>query len=282
MPTFDFDTPSPVTATVDLPIGELRVIASDRTDTTVEVSSAPADRAQADAVRVELVGDDLRVTGPPLGLLAKLTPKTPGRTLEVEIAVPSGSALTVRSGYGGVRAEGRLGACTVHAKYGDVRIDDAASATLSVGYGQARVTGAVAGDADVVADHGGIQVGRIGGSANLRSRHGTIRADEIVGEAVLTGSHDTVDVDVVGAGAQVRTTHGNVRLGRVARGEVSLTTSHGRLEVGVAPTSAAWLDVDTTGRVSNDLTPRDDPSGFGETVSIFARSQDGNVVIRRV
>ena len=71
-------------------------------------------------------------------------------------------------------------------------------------------------------------------------------------------------------------------MGRVARGEVSLTSSHGRLEVGIAGTSAAWLDVDTNGRISNDLEPRDDPSGFAETVSVHARSQDGNVVIRRV
>ena len=51
-----FDTPGPITATVDLPIGELHVVASDRTDTTVEVHSNVADRKQADAVRVpELV-----------------------------------------------------------------------------------------------------------------------------------------------------------------------------------------------------------------------------------
>lgn len=279
MPTFD--TPDPITVTVELPIGELRVLASERADTTVEVRSTPDDRAQAEAVRVELAGDELRVTGPPLGILQKLTPKTPGRSIEVEIALPAGSALAVRSGYGGIHAEGRLGACTVHARYGDVRIEDAASATLAVSYGRARVTGTVDGDADLVADHGGVQVHRIGGTANLRSKHGGIRADEIVGEAQLTGGHEAIDVDVVEAGARVRTAYGSVRLGRVARGEVSLTSSHGRLEIGIAGTSAAWLDVDTHGRISNDLEPRDDPAGFVETVSVHARSQEGNIVIRR-
>jgi hypothetical protein len=280
MPTFD--TPGPITAIVELPIGELRVTASERADTTVDVHSSAEDRKQAEAVRVELVGDELRVTGGSLGILQKLTPKTPGRSIEVEIALPTGSALSVRSNYGGVRADGRLGSCTVHAKYGDVRISDAASATLSVGYGQARVSGSVDGDADLIADHGGVQVGRVGGSANLRSKHGTIRADEIAGEAQLTGGYGDIDVDVVGSGAQARSAYGSVRIGRVARGEVSLTSSHGRLEVGIADTSAAWLDVDTNGRISNDLEPRDDPSGFAETVSVHARSQDGNVVIRRV
>ncbi|TCK21441.1 DUF4097 family beta strand repeat-containing protein [Pseudonocardia endophytica] len=276
-----FDTPGPITATVELPIGELHVVASDRTDTVVDVRSNAEDRKQAEDVRVELVGDELRVTGPTLGLLQKLTPKTPGRSLEVEIALPAGSSLTARSGYGGIRAEGRLGACAVHTKYGDVRIDDARSATLSVGYGLVRVNGTVDGDADLTADHGGVQVKRVGGAASIRSKHGAIHADEIGGDAQLTGGYGDIDIDDAQSDVRVRTTYGNVRLGRVARGEVSLTNSHGRMDVGIAGTSAAWLDVDTTGRFSNDLSPRDDPDGFAETVSVHARSQDGAIVIRR-
>lgn len=277
-----FDTPSPITATVELPIGELHVVASERTDTTVDVRSTPGDRTQAEAVRVEFVGQELRVTGPSLGILQKLTPGTPGRSIEVVIALPAGSALSARSGYGGITAEGRLGRCALRAQYGDVRIEDAASATIAVAYGQARVTGTIDGDADLAAVYGGVHARRIGGSAKLQSKHGTIRADEIVGEAQLTGGYEAIDVDAVEADAQVRTTYGSVRLGRVARGEVSLASSHGRMEIGIADTSAAWLDIDTRGRISNDLAPREDPAGFAETVSVHARSQDGNVVIRRV
>ena len=280
MPTFD--TPEPITATVHLPIGELRVVATDRADTTVEVHSTAADRAQADAVRIDLDGRELHVAGRPLGLLAKLAPGTPGRSIEVEIGLPTGSALVASTTYGGVTTAGRLGACDVRARYGDVRLEDAASATVVVGYGQARVTGTVEGDAELAADHGGVQVGRVGGAATLRSRHGTVRADEIVGDADLTGGYEAIDVDAVQGDTRARTTHGGVRVGRVARGEVRLTSTHGRLEVGVAATSAAWLDVDTGGRISNDLTPRDDPGGFAETVSVQARSQDGPIVIRRV
>lgn len=276
-----FDTPEPITATVELPIGELRVMAADRADTTVEVRSTPGDRAQADAVRVELVGGELRVTGPQLGLLQKLTPRTPGRSLEVEIALPSGSALTARTGYGGVHAEGRLGACDVRTRYGDVRLGDAASAVLAADYGRAHVTGDVAGDAEVTADHGGVRLRRVGGAASLTSKHGAIRADVLAGEARLTGTHGDIEVDAAEAGVRVRTAYGSVRLGRVARGEIFLTSTHGRLELGIAGTSAAWLDLDTGGRVSNALTPQEDPSGFAEAVSVHARSREGDIVIRR-
>ncbi|GLZ55874.1 DUF4097 family beta strand repeat-containing protein [Actinomycetospora sp. NBRC 106378] len=279
MPTFD--TPGPVAATVTLPIGELRVVASDRTDTTVEVRSTEADRAQADAVRVDLVDRDLRVTGRPLGLLAKLTPGTPGRSIEVVIGLPSGSALTATTHYGAVTASGRLGTCAVTARYGDVLLEDTADTTVTVGYGQARVA-AVDGDAAMTTDYGAVQVGRIAGTASLRSRHGSIRVDEIVGDADLTGTYEPIDVDTAQGDVRVRTTHGAVRLGSVARGEVTLSSTHGRLEVGIAADSAAWLDVDTAGRISNDLTPRDDPDGFAETVSVHARSQDGAIVLRRV
>lgn len=279
MPTFD--TPEPITAIVELPLGELRVVATARSDTYVEVRSAPADQAQADAVRIELVGNELRVTGAPLGLLQKLTPKTPGRSIEVEIALPTDSSLIADTTYGPVTAEGRLGTCKTRARYGDIRLEHAASVELAADYGQARVTGRVDGDADVAADHGGVRVAHVGGAATLRSKHGTIRADALAGEAQLIGTHQDIDVEAIEANARVRTAYGSARLGRVARGEVTMTSTHGRLEIGVAGTSAAWLDLDTGGRVSNALTSRDDPTGFSETVSVNARSRHGDIAIRR-
>ncbi|ANY06175.1 DUF4097 family beta strand repeat-containing protein [Pseudonocardia sp. HH130630-07] len=276
-----FDTPEPVTATVELPIGELRVTAGDRTDTEVVVRATPADQAQADAVRIELVGRDLRVTGPRPGLLQKLTPRTPGRSLEIEIALPSGSSLSARTTYGGVTAEGGLASCEVRTDYGDVLVADAATADLAVGYGRARVTGSVTGDATLAADHGGVRVAHVGGAAVLRSKHGAIRADHLAGTAELTGTHGDIDVDAVDGDVRVRTAYGSVRLGRVARGEVTLSSTHGRLDVGVAGASAAWLDLDTGGRVVNALTARDDATGFTETVTVHARSREGDIVIRR-
>ncbi|MEU6700960.1 ABC transporter permease [Pseudonocardia sp. NPDC046786] len=129
MPTVD--TPDPIMVTVELPIGELRVVASARTDTTVGVhAAAPADRAQAEPFRIELTGTELRVTGPPLGLLQKLTPRTPGRSIAVQIGLPAGSALDARTSCGEIHTEGRLGPYTIRSGYGGVRVQSAASAEL--------------------------------------------------------------------------------------------------------------------------------------------------------
>jgi hypothetical protein len=275
-----FDTPGPITAVVDLPIGELRVVASDRTDTTVEVDSSAGDRAEAEAVRVELVGDQLRVRGRKLGLRTLLVP-TPGRSLDVEIGLPTGSALTARTGYGGVQVEGRVAGCRVQTSYGDVRLDDAGPVDLATGYGGIRVTGTVDGDAAAVADHGEVRLARITGDADLRTKHGTVRVDEVGGTARLTGVHGDLELETAGGDVVARSAYGAVRLLRVVRGEVSLTSTHGRLEVAVDPASAVWLDADTRGRLRNTLEPREGPDGFAETVAIHARSQDGDVVVRR-
>ncbi|MFP5022553.1 DUF4097 family beta strand repeat-containing protein [Pseudonocardia phyllosphaerae] len=276
-----FDTPGPVSATVDLPIGTVRVVAADRPDTVVDVRADSADREQADAVRVDLTGDELRVTGRPLGLLQKLSPRTPGRSLEVVVDLPAGSSLTVRTGYGDVTTEGPLGACDIDARYGDVRIGEAAEARIVAGYGRIAVTGTVDGDATLTADHGGVRAGRIGGTATLRSKHGLVRADELAGPADLTGTHGDIEIDAADADVRARTSYGGVRIGRLTRGEVSLSSTHGRLEAGIAATTAAWLDLDTGARIDNELTAREDPTGFTEKVAVTARSREGDIVIRR-
>ena len=278
MPTFD--TPEPITATIELPIGELRIVATDRPDTVVEVRAEPADQAVADAVRVELVGTELRVTGRKLGLRLLQIP-TPGRSVEVEVALPAGSALTARTTYGGIRVEGRLGDVDVRCSYGDVRVEDTGSLKAAAAYGQVHADGIVAGDADVTSDHGGIRLRHVTGSADLRSKHGAIRADVVAGELRLANSHGDVEVDDAAAGVDARTSFGAIRLARVHRGEVSVTSTHGRIDVAVDPDSAVWLEVDTKGRVRNDLTPREGPEGFGEAVTLRARSREGDIVVRR-
>jgi hypothetical protein len=275
-----FDTPTPITATIDLPIGEIRIVATDRPDTTVEVHHSPADRAAAEAIRIDMVSGELRVQGRKLGLRALRIP-TPGRSLEVEIGLPTGSAVSARTTYGGIAVEGRVAGCRAQVTYGDVRLEDAAAVDLSTGYGQVRVTGTVEGDATVTADHGDIRLHRIEGDADLTTKHGAVHVDDAAGTVRLTGVHQDLEVDSAAGDVTARSAYGAVRLGRVIRGEVTLTSTHGRLEVGVDPASAVWLDADTRGAVRNALEARPGPEGFAETVAIHARSGDGDVVVHR-
>ena len=55
-----FDTPEPISVTVELGVGDLRIVASDRTDTMVEVrpsdAAKKADVTAAEQTRVEYAG----------------------------------------------------------------------------------------------------------------------------------------------------------------------------------------------------------------------------------
>ena len=60
-----FDTPEPITVTVELGHGDLRIVASERTDTSVDVrpsnSSRKGDVAAAQQTRVEYSGGRLTI-----------------------------------------------------------------------------------------------------------------------------------------------------------------------------------------------------------------------------
>ena len=66
MPTFD--TPEPITLTLDVGMGDIQVVASDRTDTVVDVRpSDPAKKSDvtaAEQTRVEYANGRLLVQGP--------------------------------------------------------------------------------------------------------------------------------------------------------------------------------------------------------------------------
>ena len=66
MPTFE--TPNPITVDVELGVGDIRIDASERTDTVVEVLPSdpdkPGDVTAAEQTRVDLAGDRLVIRGP--------------------------------------------------------------------------------------------------------------------------------------------------------------------------------------------------------------------------
>ena len=89
-----FETPRPVSATVGLIIGELRLTASERDTTVVEVRPSDAtnkeDVQAAEKTRVECAGGRLTVTAP---RSRSWTPRSTGGSIEVTIELPAGSSL---------------------------------------------------------------------------------------------------------------------------------------------------------------------------------------------
>nr|BFE75696.1 hypothetical protein GCM10020092_089970 [Actinoplanes digitatis] len=106
MPTFD--TPEPISVTLELGVGDVRIAASDRADTVVEVRptdlSDESDVAAAQQVRVDYANGTLRVTGPKARAF-DFSRKT--RSVDVSIELPSGSRVSAEMQVGDLHGASR-------------------------------------------------------------------------------------------------------------------------------------------------------------------------------
>ena len=262
MPTFD--TPSPIQIRIDVSGGSIRIRASARTDTVVTVRPGSdrkaADVQAAEQTRVEYADGRLVVTSPrrPRLLFMGTMP-----SVDIELLVPAGSGLEAALTAGDVDCEGRLGAVRIDNRYGDIRIDRAA--TL-----HARTS---AGD---------ITVGQVDGDADVGTSYGTIRVREAAGALRLDSACGDITVERALASVGASTKYGQVTVHQAVGGSLDLTTSYGKVEAGVREGTPAWLDLESSsGKVRNLLTPSDAPDDSDEPLRIRARTSYGDVVVRR-
>ena len=98
-----FETPGPVSVTVELGVGDIRIAASDRTDTVVDIQPSDptkmGDVAAAERTRVEFANGRLLVKAPQGW--RQWTPRGGGESIVVRIELPAGSGV---SGGAGVAA----------------------------------------------------------------------------------------------------------------------------------------------------------------------------------
>ena len=216
-----FTTPAPITAVLDIPAGRIQVIASDRTDTTVEVRPADPARSRdckaAEQAVVEFADGVLRI--------GAAEPKNqyfgPSGSLEVTVQLPAGSDIRAKAASTELRGVGRLGDVVFDGAYRQIKVDEAASVRLT----------AVDGD---------VEVGRLHGPAQISTARGSIRIGEAVRGAV-----------------ELRTEMGDITVGAAAGVSAALDagTGHGRVSNALKNDGTTALDIRaTTGH--GDITAR--------------------------
>jgi DUF4097 and DUF4098 domain-containing protein YvlB len=213
-----FSTPTPISAVLDVPAGRIQVIATDRTDTTVELRPADAGRSRdvkaAEAATVDHRDGVLRVSAP----AAKNRILGPSGALDVTVRLPAGSRVEVEAGGAEIRGAGRLGEVTVDGAYGTVELDEAASARIT-------------------AHSGDITVARLTGPARISTGKGAIRiTDATYGALVLRTAMGDITVDTAAgvsatldAGTGRGRVHNTLRNtgGSAAGLTIQATTDHG-------------------------------------------------------
>jgi DUF4097 and DUF4098 domain-containing protein YvlB len=280
MPTFE--TPEPILAALEVPLGDLRIAARERTDTVVEVlpsdpSHEPDVRA-AEQTRVEMTSDGLLVKAPKqrgLSLFGK-----PG-SIDVTIDLPAGSRLRAESGAGTLRCTGRLARCQAKIGAGEIDLENTGPVDLRTGAGGITV-GVVSGSAEVTSGSGRVRLTEIDGPAVVRNANGETWIGAVTGNLQVSAGNGGVSIDRADSDVTAKTANGSLRIGRVSRGMTTLNTSMGEIEVGIAAGTAALVDAQTRlGNVRNSLAVADSPEPADQTAEVHARTAFGDIVIRR-
>ncbi|MDQ0797057.1 DUF4097 family beta strand repeat-containing protein [Streptomyces sp. B1I3] len=214
----NFDTPAPISAVLDLPAGRVRFIAADRADTTVEVLPADASRGQdvkaAERTTVAYGDGVLRITASP----AKNRILGSSGSVEVTVQLPAGSRVEAKAAGAEFRGVGRLGDVAFESAQGSVKLDETASAHLTL----------LAGD---------VSVGRLGGPGEISTQQGDINITEAMGGTVelrtLSGGISVGAARGVSASLDAGTTYGRIHNalkntdGAAAGLTIHATTAHG-------------------------------------------------------
>jgi hypothetical protein len=212
-----FDTTGPVSVVLDIPAGSVRLIATDRADTVVEVLAADAskkrDAKAAEQTTVECRDGVLRIATAEAGKVLGSS-----GSLQVTIELPAGSHVEGKAGAAELYTTGRLGDLAFEGGYRTVEIDEAASARLKVHMGE-------------------VSIGRLTGPAQIHNGKGDITVAEAVSGTVEV-STDMGNLSVAAAHGVSATLDAGTSYGRVSNSlrnadgaaaalNIKATTSHG-------------------------------------------------------
>lgn len=280
MPTFD--SRGPISVNIELGVGEIRMAASDRTDTVVDVRPADPSRKgdvlAAQQTRVDYSDGALRIKGHKTW--RNYSPRRGGEAVHVLIELPAGSTVTSEAGVATLHATGRYGDFRHKSGAGDVQVDEAAGLSLKTAAGD--ITVGRATGCDVATASGAVRLGNIDGPVVVKNSNGDTEIGEVAGDLRVAAANGKVSVGRAGSTVAVKTANGDIRLGEVARGTVVAGTAYGRIDVGIRDGVAAWLDLNTAfGTVRNELDAADRPAPGEDTVELKARTAYGDITIRR-
>ncbi|HEX6026547.1 MAG TPA: DUF4097 family beta strand repeat-containing protein [Solirubrobacter sp.] len=280
MPTFD--TREPITASVDVVTGDVRLTAGDVATTVVEVRPSdpanPDDVRAAEGTRVEFAGGTLVVKAPRFRSWA---PRTNSGSIDVTIDLPAGSHLKATGAMADFDADGRFGDTRIKTGVGKVALGSVAKLNVRNGAGDIEVD-RVTGHAEITSGIGEVRVRALDGSAVIKNSSGPTWVGEAGGDLRVNAASGSIAVDVAQASLVAKASIGDVRVGSLVRGTAVLETRAGDVEIGIREGTAAWLDVHaSTGRVENALDAADAPAPADEKVEVRARTTIGNVAIRR-
>lgn len=275
MPTFD--TPGPIAATVVVAGAQVRVTASDRTDTVVLVEpidrASPSDIKVADKTKVDFAGSQLSVKTTASG--AK------NGSVAITIDLPAGSSLVAYLAHSTVAADGSFGECELHMASGRARLDRIGALQANFSAGEVTI-GHIAERANIDGAAFALRIGEVKDTVKLSSSGGQAWIGHASADLDLSSGHGGFDIDRADGSVTAKTGDGAIRIGRLTRGQAELLNRSGNIEVGIGEGTAARVDADSKrGSVRNCVPSQESPDPSDNQVTVRARTRYGDIIIQR-
>ena len=275
MPTFT--TPGPITTTVQVAGAQVRVTASDRTDTVVLVEpineTNRSDVKVANKTKVDFAGGQLSVKTTVSG--------DKDGSVAISIELPTDSSLVAYLAHSDVHADGSLGECELHMAKGRVQLDRISALQANIASGEV-VIGHIAGRASIEGSVAAVRISEVNGALKLSSSGGQTWIGHASANLDLDSANGGFDIDRADGGVTAQTANGGIRIGRMTRGPAKLLNSSGNIEVGISEGSTARVDANSTrGLVRNSVPSQENPDVIDNKVTVHARTRHGDIIIQR-
>lgn len=245
-----FTTPEPVRLSADNGSGQVVVTATETSETRVHVSGR-----HADEVEVTQQEGEIRIAPP-----RRRTSLFGDDSLDIEVTLPVGSSLSLRTGSADVDVHGPVGSVQVKTGSGDVDVEESyEDVQVKCGSGDVRV-GEAQGALAVSTGSGDVEIGRNRGPVVVKTGSGDIRFREATTEvSVMTGSGDLV-IDVV------------------REGRFHVKGASGSIRVGIPAGTPVWTDITTvSGRIHSDVEGAGEPAAGAAHVELRASTVSGDI-----
>jgi hypothetical protein len=275
MPTFA--TPGPIAATVQVAGAQVRVTASDRTDTVVLVEpinkASQSDVKVANKTKVDFAGGRLSVKTTVSG--------DKNGSVAITIDLPAGSSLLAYLAHSSVHADGSFGECELHMAKGRVQLDRINALQANIAAGEVAI-GHIARHANIEGSVVAARISEVKGTVGLSSAGGQIWIGHASADLDLSSGSGGFDIDRADGNVTAKTGDGAIRIGRLTRGQAELMNGSGNIEVGISTGTAAWVDANSKrGSVRNSVASQENPDTFDNKVTVHARTRHGDIIIQR-
>ncbi len=291
-----FLTPSPVTLDIRNAAGEIRVVLTDTTTTTVDItpvaghplgflddmlSSFGGGRA-LNRMRQFGLGGDEPSTADDVAAAARVEHRTneSGGTVEIDtdsarggwrssftvtVTAPNGSSVRVKSQSSDISTTGPAALVDVRTASGTVTLDQ------------------VLGKSLVQTASGDVRIAGVGGNLDVRTASGDIHVGPVGADALAHTTSGTIEIGAVTGNISARSVSGDVQLADAAAGSAEVSAVSGDVVIGVHPGSLAAVNLTTlSGTTATDFEVSPDaPEGDAPVLRITVKTTSGDIRLQR-